>query len=381
LREDTATLVSPDPADPVLGLAPRLGDITPAAYNTQVSNPKALNAALAAGITDADGTMIFTRAPQVAKIKLAHPNGTSTVLYCIANHFSSGPDRRVEQRRAQAGFLVRLASAIQATDKNARIVIAGDLNVYPRPDDPFTPATRSAPSDQLGALYDAGFFNLFDVLVREVPAAAYSYLYQGQAQTLDHIFLSRSQRADLQQVRVAHINADWPGGEAIQQGEFMRGASDHDPCIAVFSDTPRTAPDNMDDERPGTARWPQGPLPVSWPLGALDSPNILVAAVPAPMPSPVQPVSLTPVVSPAQPSFLPQPGPSRPAVIFNAKLDLNNATELQLLTLPGIGPSRARSILAYRQQNGPFKAVGDLAKVPNIGPKTLERIVSLLMVK
>ena len=47
-----------------------------------------------------------------------------------------------------------------------------------------------------------------------------------------------------------------------------------------------------------------------------------------------------------------------------ALVHLNSATQKDLETLPGIGPTRARAILAYRQANGPFAAVTDLEKVP-----------------
>ncbi|MGE3541639.1 MAG: ComEA family DNA-binding protein [Candidatus Tectimicrobiota bacterium] len=52
-------------------------------------------------------------------------------------------------------------------------------------------------------------------------------------------------------------------------------------------------------------------------------------------------------------------------------LDLNTADEAALKSLQGIGPARARAIVVYRQQHGPFQSVDELAKVPGIGKKTL----------
>jgi len=64
-----------------------------------------------------------------------------------------------------------------------------------------------------------------------VPIAAYGYVFQGQAQTLDQLFVTDTVLGKLQQVRVAHVNADWP---AEFTGDGPRGASDHDPPVARF---------------------------------------------------------------------------------------------------------------------------------------------------
>ena len=61
-------------------------------------------------------------------------------------------------------------------------------------------------------------------------------------------------------------------------------------------------------------------------------------------------------------------------------IDLNTATSGELETLPGIGPSLAGAIIAFREDNGPFIAVDDLDNVPGIGPKTLGLIRPLVRV-
>jgi competence ComEA-like helix-hairpin-helix protein len=60
-------------------------------------------------------------------------------------------------------------------------------------------------------------------------------------------------------------------------------------------------------------------------------------------------------------------------------LDLNSATEAQLVELPGIGPSKARAILAYREQN-PFRRVEDLMRVRGIGRGTFRQLRPLVTV-
>ena len=48
-------------------------------------------------------------------------------------------------------------------------------------------------------------------------------------------------------------------------------------------------------------------------------------------------------------------------------LDLNSATEAELMDLPGIGEELARRIVEYRENNGPFSAVEDIMQVSGIG--------------
>ncbi|MEV0715259.1 lamin tail domain-containing protein [Asanoa sp. NPDC050611] len=226
--------VSLAPADAVLGADPGVtyrGEALP--YNTDVQNPKSLNADLPSDVdtsTGVDGSDVFTRAPQVAKFLVAAtPGGTErSVLWAVSNHYSSGPDGRIGQRREQAAYGAAIVKAIETADPNARVAYGGDLNVFPRPDDP----VQSNPGDQLAPLYDAGLHNLWENLVQDVPASAYSYSFEGQAQTLDHLFVNDKLHADLVQMRAAHINADWAANYA---GDGSRGSSDHDPQVARFN--------------------------------------------------------------------------------------------------------------------------------------------------
>jgi uncharacterized protein len=205
-------------------------------YNSDVSNPKSLNAVLPSDVdtsTGVDGSNVFTRAPQVARFFIAGSPGSAEheTLWAISNHFSSTPDARVGQRTEQAAYGAAIVNAIAASDPNARIVFGGDLNVYPRPDDPIAQSDSDTPSDQLGALYNAGLHNLWENLAADVPSAAYSYTFQGQAQTLDHLFVNPALNGDLVQIRAAHIDAGWP---ADFTGDGPRGVSDHDPQVARF---------------------------------------------------------------------------------------------------------------------------------------------------
>ncbi len=237
-RPDRVSLAPATADDPVLGSSPTVVYRSAGLpSNADVSNPKTLNAVLPADVdlsTGVDGSNVFTRAPQVAHFVVAAQPGSNETfdLWALSNHFSSGPDGRVGQRTEQAAYAAAIAQAIAAADPTARIVVGGDLNVFPRPDDPFAPGDALFPSDQLAPLYEAGLHNLWEDLAADVPAAAYSYTFQGQAQTLDHLFVNDAARADLVEMRAAHVNAGWP---ADFPDDVRRGLSDHDPQVARFS--------------------------------------------------------------------------------------------------------------------------------------------------
>jgi competence protein ComEA len=62
-------------------------------------------------------------------------------------------------------------------------------------------------------------------------------------------------------------------------------------------------------------------------------------------------------------------------------INLNEAAESELETLPGIGPVLAEAIVRYRSTNGAFKSIDDLSSVPGIGPKLIERIKDLVTIQ
>ncbi|KZZ85998.1 MULTISPECIES: helix-hairpin-helix domain-containing protein [Bacillaceae] len=62
------------------------------------------------------------------------------------------------------------------------------------------------------------------------------------------------------------------------------------------------------------------------------------------------------------------------------KVNLNTAALEDLQTLPGIGPSKAEAILAYRDENGKFKSEDELKEVSGIGDKTYEKLKDLIQV-
>lgn len=82
--------------------------------------------------------------------------------------------------------------------------------------------------------------------------------------------------------------------------------------------------------------------------------------------------------------FVPRKGQVPPPVVApvgategatpSGPVNLNTATIEQLDTLPGVGPTTAQAIIAWRQQHGAFRSVQDLLEVRGIGPAKLESL-------
>lgn len=62
------------------------------------------------------------------------------------------------------------------------------------------------------------------------------------------------------------------------------------------------------------------------------------------------------------------------------KININKATQTELETLPGIGPSTAEKIIAYRKENGNFKNIEDIMNVNGIGESKYNKIKDLISV-
>lgn len=100
----------------------------------------------------------------------------------------------------------------------------------------------------------------------------------------------------------------------------------------------------------------------SWTTAASAAPTIVAAA---------------PKLSPDDPDARPHPVKKAPA----GRINLNTATEEQLMLLPTVGPAKAERIVAWRKKNGGFKRVADLRRVKGFGYKTFKRLEPLLDIK
>ncbi|MEU1937244.1 endonuclease/exonuclease/phosphatase family protein [Streptomyces coeruleorubidus] len=143
-------------------------------------------------------------------------------VFVIANHFNSKggdqgltsqyqpPARSSETQRHQQATLVNaFAKDILDTEKNADVVVLGDINDFE-----FSDTTRKL--EGRGELWSA---------IKSLPRSErYSYVYQGNSQVLDQILISPSIRRDCDfEYDSVHVNA-----------EFNDQISDHDPQVLRF---------------------------------------------------------------------------------------------------------------------------------------------------
>lgn len=160
---------------------------------------------------------ITSRPPLLVKVQL---EGSEVELILLNNHFTSmsGGEAATEPRRnAQAAWNVTVMEEILAEDPAAYLSVIGDLNSY----------FHTRPID---TLRNAGLVHVFERLPAE---ERYTYVYQGVSQTLDHIMVTPSLDALIQQVYVLHVNADYPIPAPDDSTPLHK--SDHDPVIVIFS--------------------------------------------------------------------------------------------------------------------------------------------------
>lgn len=63
------------------------------------------------------------------------------------------------------------------------------------------------------------------------------------------------------------------------------------------------------------------------------------------------------------------------------KININKATASELTAIPGVGESTAQKIIAYREENGKFKAIEDIKNVSGIGDSKFNNIKDYIAVK
>jgi predicted extracellular nuclease len=190
------------------------------------------------------------RPPLVLRATINGPTATPFPVTVIVNHLRSlididqdpgdGPRVR-EKRRKQGEFLAELVQSLQ----NENLVLVGDFNAF-QFSDGFVDVIGTirgspAPADQVVlASSDLVDPNL-SVLVDTLPAEQrYSFVFQGSAQTLDHVLLDPEMQERLSRFAYARNNADFPeafGSDATRSERV----SDHDMPVAYFNFPPPSA--------------------------------------------------------------------------------------------------------------------------------------------
>lgn len=65
----------------------------------------------------------------------------------------------------------------------------------------------------------------------------------------------------------------------------------------------------------------------------------------------------------------------------SALVNLNTATESELQTLQGVGPSKAAAIIQYREENGLFNTIEEITNVSGIGDKSFDSLKDMISVQ
>lgn len=71
---------------------------------------------------------------------------------------------------------------------------------------------------------------------------------------------------------------------------------------------------------------------------------------------------------------------SSPSSVSDGLVNINTATAEELTSLPGIGQSRAKTIIDYRETNGDFSAIEDIMNVTGIKEASFAKIKDLIKV-
>lgn len=64
----------------------------------------------------------------------------------------------------------------------------------------------------------------------------------------------------------------------------------------------------------------------------------------------------------------------------DGKININQASEAELMTLPGIGEAKAADILRYREENGRFEQIEDIMNISGIKEAVFSKIKDKIMV-
>ncbi len=162
---------------------------------------------------------LTSRPPLLITVTVHLADGEQT-LYVLNNHFTSmaGGEAATEPRRdAQAAWNVTLVQELLAAHPDAYVAVLGDLNSF----------YRSRPIE---TLREGGLRHVYEAVEPDIP---YTYIFQGESETLDHILVTPALYEHLVRVEALHTNADFPPPDP--EDTSARRASDHDPLVAVFA--------------------------------------------------------------------------------------------------------------------------------------------------
>lgn len=143
------------------------------------------------------------------------------------------------KKRIQAEYLARWVDARQKANPAERIVLIGDFNSYQFNDGVLdmigTIKGKPAAKDEvLNASPDLVNPDLIDLVDAIDPRQRYSFLFDGNAQTLDHMLITETFRKHVNGFGFLRVNTDFP--ESLRNDDTRpQRFSDHDPAVAYFT--------------------------------------------------------------------------------------------------------------------------------------------------
>jgi uncharacterized protein len=164
-------------------------------------------------------------------------------VFVVVNHLRSlnGIDDPVDgvrvraKRKAQGESVAQLLIELQANHPGVPVISVGDYNAF-EVSDGYVDVLGIIRGDQVPPeqVVDWSALGLDPNVVSAAPSGDYSYSFDGNAQTLDHVLLSSAASAGLSGFGHAHIDADFP--EVLRSDPSRpERLSDHDPAIARFT--------------------------------------------------------------------------------------------------------------------------------------------------
>ncbi len=191
------------------------------------------------------------RPPLVLRGSIASPGSGEFEFTAIVNHLKSylgyndpkQQDNVRLKKRLQAEYLANLVQQRQKADPQEHIILLGDFNSFQFSDGVLdmigtikgTPSAKDAVINSSPDLVEPNLINLIDMMS---ATERYSFAYDGNAQTLDHILITENLRPHIFGVGFARVNADFPESMRGDSSRLER-FSDHDPVIAYFMLAPR----------------------------------------------------------------------------------------------------------------------------------------------
>ena len=187
---------------------------------------------------------LYDRPPLLLKATITDPKTNQPFAFTvIINHLKSLLGYETERvrikKKSQAEDLAKLVQERQKADPKERIVLIGDFNAFQFPDGVLdvigtlkgTPAAKDQVLMASDDLVNPDLTDLVDLIKED---QRYSYVYDGNAQVLDHFLVTDSMKKHLAGYGYSRLNADFPESYRGDPSRVER-YSDHDPAIGYFT--------------------------------------------------------------------------------------------------------------------------------------------------